>query len=136
MCAKVYGKMCVLLKTDSLCCHRPDLLNASIHFSLQALTLLLFFVVAWSSPLTAGMCLRAWATSGHSPSTSATCRMTRRTSASSRRRGASRRFLSKVDDSLRLSDERFSQGWTVFCSDAQTLSVGRPDGVFCLLTHL
>lgn len=56
------------------------------------------------------MCLRAWATSGRSLSTSATCLMTQRTSAWSGRRSASRRFLSKVYESLSLEESFFQEG--------------------------
>lgn len=56
-----------------------------------------------------GMCLKAWATSGHSLSTGATCLMTQRTSAWSGRRRASPRFSSKVKyESLSL-EESFVQ---------------------------
>lgn len=57
-----------------------------------------------------GMCLRAWATSGHSLSTSATCLMTQPTSAWLGRRRASRRFLSKVYESLSLEESFFQEG--------------------------
>lgn len=63
-----------------------------------------------------GMCSKAWATSGHSLSTSATCLMTQRTSAWSGKRRASRRFLSKVYESLSLEESFFQQTELFFFS--------------------
>lgn len=75
-----------------------------------------------------GMCLRAWATSGHSLSTSATCLMTQPTSAWLGRRRASRRFLSKVYESLSLEESFFQEGegfFFFFCPVWRTLSFER-----------
>ena len=75
-----------------------------------------------------GMCLRAWATSGHSLSTSATCLMTQPTSAWLGRRRASRRFLSKVYESLSLEESFFQEGegfYFFFCPVWRTLSSER-----------
>lgn len=66
-----------------------------------------------------GMCLRAWATSGHSLSTSATCLMTQPTSAWLGRRRASRRFLSKVYESLSLEESFFQEGEGFFFFSAR-----------------
>jgi len=94
--------------------YAPDLPKALIHY----FNSLSFLCVSLSlpssvhdppriiSPHHAGMCLRAWATSGRSLSTSATCPMTQRTSAWSGRRSASRRSFSKVHESLS-SEESF-----------------------------
>lgn len=77
-----------------------------------------------------GMCLKAWATSGHSLSTSATCLTTQRTSAWSAKRRASRRFLSKVCESLSLEESSFQQREFFFSarfSEHCHLSVERAD---------
>lgn len=82
-----------------------------------------------------GMCLKAWATSGRSLSTSATCLMTQHTSAWSGKRRASQRFLSKVKyESLSLEESFFQQGegflflfFPARFSERCHLSVERPD---------
>lgn len=122
-----------------------DLLEAFIHCSLS----LTLFVSLPLSPRSVprpprtisphhpcacpGMCLKAWATSGRSLSTSATCLMTQRTSAWSGKRRASQRFLSKVKyESLSLEESFFQQGEGFVFSPARFserchLSVERPD---------
>ncbi len=88
--------------------------SLSLSLSLLSLSPRLFLILLVHSspivPVRPGMCLRAWATSGHSLSTSATCLMTQRTSAWSGRRSASRRFLSKVYESLSLEESFFQEG--------------------------
>lgn len=81
-------------------------------FSFVPLFIFFFLLLVQSSPtipLCPGIRSRAWATSGHSLSISATCRMTQRTSAWLGRRSASLRFLSKVYESLSL-EKSFQEG--------------------------
>lgn len=116
-------------KSESLWRHHS--LNAVVHWSLLCVNVPPHVCVC------AGMCLRTWATRGHSLSTSATCRMTQLMSAWLGRRRASPRFLSKVYESLSSRRGSFSARFNKRCHlSSEKLVSSVPFMCFCCCLFL